>query len=118
MHPRRLARLNQLILQSVSQSILRLKDPEVGFVTILGAETSPDVSLVRIHYSVLGSDADREKTKQVLERAKSYVKREIGQLENLKRVPNVLFVYDSSTEKADRVSQILQTIHRQDANKD
>lgn len=111
MHPRRLARLNELILQTVSTAALGLKDPGLGFVTFTSAETSPDVSTARIFYSVLGGEEDRTATAQALDRAKNHIRHEIGQLENLRRVPQLLFVYDESVERADRVTRLLNSIN-------
>lgn len=113
MHPRRIARLNELILQTVSQSALNLKDPGVGFVTFTGAEITPDVSMVRLYYSVLGTEAEKTATAEALERAKPHLRHEIGKLENLRRVPNILFVYDQSVERADRVARLLNTIQHE-----
>ena len=111
MHPRRLARLNELIHQTISKSTLNLKDPGIGFLTITGAQVTADVSLARIYYSVLGSAEEREATAAALERAKPHLRREVGKLENLRKVPQLLFVYDESVERADRVSRLLHSIH-------
>lgn len=114
MHPRRMARLNELILQTVSQEALNLKDPGIGFVTFTAAEISPDVSVVKLFYSVLGTPEERAATAEALERAKPHLRHEMGRLENLRRVPNILFVYDQSVERADRVTRLLNTIHNEE----
>jgi len=113
MHPRRAARLNELILQTVSRAALGLKDPGIHFLTFTSAEISADVSVVRLFYSVLGSLEDREETKAALERAKPFFRHEIGQLENMRRVPNLVFMYDESVERADRVTRLLNTIQNE-----
>lgn len=113
MHPRRLARLNELILQTVSRAALNLKDPGIGFITITGSEISHDVSTAKIFYSVLGTPMEREATAEALERAKPFIRREVGQLENLRRVPHLIFLYDDSVERADRVNRLLNTIHQE-----
>ncbi len=113
MHPRRVARLNELILQTVSRSALTLKDPGIGFLTFTSAEISPDVSVVRLFYSVLGTAEDRVATKDALERAKPHLRHEIGKLENMRRVPNLVFMYDESVERADRVTRLLNTIQNE-----
>lgn len=115
MHPRRLVRLSELILQTVSQATLQLKDPGIGFVTITGAELSPDVSIAKIYYSVLGTPEERNTTAEALERAKPHIRSEVGKLENLRRVPHIIFIYDHSVERADRVNQILNTIHSEES---
>jgi ribosome-binding factor A len=118
MHPRRLARLNELILQTVSNLALELKDPGIGFITITGAEISPDVSVAKIFYSVLGTEQEKEATATAFERAKSHIRREVGRLENLRRVPQIIFIYDHSVERADRVSRLLNTIHDEEKKND
>ena len=118
MHPRRLTRLNELIQQTVSQIVLGLKDPGIGFITITGADTSPDVTLVKVFYSVLGTDEEREATAAALERARPYIRHEVGQMENLRRVPDLMFVYDESVERADRVNRLLHSIETEPKPKD
>jgi ribosome-binding factor A len=118
MHPRRIARINELILQTVSQEALNLKDPGLGFITFTSAEITPDVSLVRLFYSVFGTPEEKEATKEALERAKPHLRHELGKLENLRRVPNIAFVYDESVERADRVTRLLNTIqHENESDK-
>jgi ribosome-binding factor A len=113
MHPRRQARFNELITQVVSSLVPTLKDPAMGFLTITGAEISPDVSIVRIFYSVLGSEQEKEGTALALQRAKPYFRRELAKLENMRRVPQLIFVFDESAEKADRVNRILNQINEE-----
>jgi len=110
MHPRRLTRLNELILQKVSRIALQLKDPDIGLMTITGAETTPDVSLTKVYYSVLGGEKERKATAVALERAKSFIRYEVGRLENLRRVPHIEFYYDQSVENADRMNRLFKTI--------
>jgi ribosome-binding factor A len=105
--------LNELILQTVSQVALTLKDPGIGFITITGCDTSADVSLSKIFYSILGSPEEKEATAQALERAKPYIRGELAKLENLRRVPNIMFVFDDAVERADRVNRILHNLHQE-----
>ena len=113
MHPRRLARLNELIQQTISRVALSLKDPGIGFITITGSEISHDVSTAKIFYSVLGTPAEKEATAEALERAKPHIRHEVGQLENLRRVPHLIFIYDESVERADRVTRLINTINQE-----
>src|SRR5262245_57755474 len=113
MHPRRLVRLTELIQQTVSNLALGLKDPGIGFVTITGCEITPDVSVARIFYSVFGTETEKAATAEALDRAKSHIRREVGRLENLRRVPEIVFIYDESVERADRVTRILNKIQKE-----
>lgn len=110
MHPRRLVRLNELIQQTVSRLALTLKDPGIGFITITGCDISNDVSVAKIFYSVLGNAEEKEKTAAALDRAKAYIRSEVAKLENIRRVPQIIFMYDAAVERADRVNRLLHTI--------
>lgn len=110
MHPRRKARFDELICHTISRLVLTLKDPAMGFVTITGARVTEDVSTARIFYSVFGSNEEKEATKEALERAKPYIRHELAQIEHLRRVPQLVFVYDSTVEEAARVNEILHTL--------
>jgi ribosome-binding factor A len=47
-------RVNELLRESIAEEIARLKDPGLGFVTITGIDTAPDLRSARVYYSVLG----------------------------------------------------------------
>jgi len=110
---RRIERLSELIQQTVSKMILTLKDPQIGFVTITGATVTQDISLAKIFYSVLGTAEQKEATMAALDRARPHIRRELARLENLRKVPELLFVYDESVERADRVHRILETLEKE-----
>jgi ribosome-binding factor A len=110
MMPRRLERLNEFLKQQISAMIPYLKDPGLGFLTITGVDLSPDMSRLRVFYSVLGSDDDRQKTESALQRAKFQIRHELMKLENLRRIPQLEFSYDSTPERADRIQRLLMQI--------
>ena len=55
-------RVNEAVREVVSEAVGELKDPRIGFVTVTGVETSPDLRHARVFVSVLGSEAKRAKT--------------------------------------------------------
>ncbi len=116
MHPRRLVRLNELIQQTISRATLTLKDPGLGFITITDCDTSPDISLTKVFYSVIGNEEVREATALALDRAKAHIRSEVAKLENLRRVPSLVFIYDDAAQRADRVNRILNIIHKEETN--
>jgi ribosome-binding factor A len=117
MHPRRLARFTELITHKVSSLIIDLKDPAMGFVTITGVRVSNDVTLAKIFYSVLGSEQEKEATAAALERAKPYIRHELSQMESMRRVPQIMFIYDKGIERAARVNEILHSLDESSDNK-
>ena len=90
----------------------RLRDPHKGFITITRVRLSPDLKIASIYYSVLGSNEERENSKAVLSRSKSFLKHELGDRINLRVVPELRFFYDDSLDYADRISSLLHKINK------
>ena len=97
---RRQERVTELIHQEISKKIPLLKDPGLGFITVLAVRLSADFDLAKVYYSVLGTEEDRRRTQEALERAKPVIRAHLRSLENLKNAPELMFVLDHSAEEA------------------
>ena len=49
-------RVSEEFREILAEEIPRLKDPRVGFVTVLGVTVTPDLRLARVFYTTLGDD--------------------------------------------------------------
>jgi ribosome-binding factor A len=87
-----------------------LQDPGIGFITITRVQVSPDLQHARVYYSSLGDAAARKTTAKALQRAESFVRRQIGRRLRLRRSPEVEFTFDESIEHQDRVERLLQEL--------
>src|SRR5258706_8978695 len=109
-------RVADQIRAEVSGLIARdLRDPGVGFVTITRVQVSADLQHARVYYTSLGDAAARKNTARALERAGSFMRRQIGQRLRLRRAPELEFVFDESIAHQDRVEQLLQELREQAA---
>ena len=45
-------RVNESVREVISEALGELKDPRIGFVTVTGVETSPDLRHARVFVSV------------------------------------------------------------------
>jgi ribosome-binding factor A len=86
-------------------------DPGIGFVTLTRVQVSPDLQLARVYYTALGDDKARTATARALDRAASFLRRQIGARLRLKRAPELTFAYDDSIAGQDRIEQILNELH-------
>ncbi|HOE18536.1 MAG TPA: 30S ribosome-binding factor RbfA [Syntrophorhabdaceae bacterium] len=102
-------RIQDLLREEISLIIQRdLKDPGVGFVTILDVKMSEDLKTAKVMCSIYGSDEEKKKTLAALKRSRGYVKFLLGQRVKLKYTPDVSFVLDDVYEKALRIEEILK----------
>ena len=65
----RMRRVNESLRQVLSEALLELKDPRIGFVTVTGVETSSDLRQATVWVSVLGSEKKRSASMTGLEAA-------------------------------------------------
>jgi ribosome-binding factor A len=112
MQPKRSSRVGDQIKREISEIVLLiLKDPKLGFITITDVELTDDLRYAKVFYSVLGDEKERKESQQGLERAKGFIQREIGKRIRLKHVPQIIFRYDHTTERAARIEQLLKQVH-------
>ncbi len=85
-----------------------LKDPRLGFVTVVRVELAQDVGYARVYVGVLGSEKEREKSLLALKSAAGFVRRELGKRLRIHHAPEIDFRYDKGLDATDRVARLLQ----------
>ena len=101
-------RVNETIREVLGEAIAsELKDPRIGFVTVTEVDTSPDLRSARVYVSVLGDEADRERSLTGLSSSHGVLQGKIASAMRLKRTPTLTFVYDESAERGARISRLL-----------
>jgi ribosome-binding factor A len=108
-----LRRVNERIREVIADEVERLKDPGLGFVTITGVDTAPDLHSARVYYSVLGDEAQQEETEAALARASSRLRSVVGRRVRLKYVPELRFETDSAIEHGRRIEEILRGLREE-----
>ncbi len=106
----RLRRVNEAVREVLSEAVGDLKDPRIGFVTLTGVETSPDLRHARVFVSVLGSERKREQTLAALGAAHGVLQARIAAELRLKRTPQLGFQYDPSVERGVRMSSLIDEL--------
>jgi ribosome-binding factor A len=106
----RMRRVNAAVREVLSETVGELKDPRIGFVTVTGVETSPDLRTARVFVSVLGSERKRENTLAGLEAAHGVLQARIARELRMKRTPQLTFEYDDSVERGVRISQLIDEL--------
>jgi ribosome-binding factor A len=103
-------RVNEAVREVVSEAVVELKDPRIGFVTVTGVETSPDLRHARVFVSVLGSEAKRAKTLDGLAAAHGVLQARVARELRMKRTPQLAFEYDPTVERGVRMTQLIDEL--------
>jgi ribosome-binding factor A len=101
-------RVNETIREVLGDAIATgLKDPRIGFVTVTGVDTSPDLRTARVYVSVLGDEEERKRSLAGLRSSHGVLQAKIAGAMRLKRTPTLTFEYDDSVERGDRITRLL-----------
>jgi ribosome-binding factor A len=112
-------RVGEQIRDELSALLTRgaVHDPGIGFITLTRVKVSPDLQVARVFYSSMGDDKARKETAKALTRATPFLRRQIGSILRLRRVPELEFRFDVSIEQQDRIEQILRDLHEEEAQR-
>ena len=89
-----------------------VRDPGVNAITITRVSMTADLQIARLYYSVRDDENRREAT-LALRRARSYLRRKLGERLGLRLVPEIKFLYDDSLEQQQRLDSIFKEIELQ-----
>jgi ribosome-binding factor A len=104
-------RLAEEIRHEVSLMLAgELKDPRLsGPVDVTEVRVTPDLRTVRVYVSLAQeSESERADTIEGLKAAAGFVRHELVERLQLRRVPEVFFIRDERKEYGDRIEQLLR----------
>ena len=117
---RRLARLNEQIKREISE-LLRseVRDPRVGLPTVTAVEVTQDLWLARVYVRPGPTNEEDSHAKMLdgLATAAPFIRRELGRVLKVRRVPELRFLPDRTLEETFRIERILQDVRPERADK-
>ena len=112
MAPHRIERTAEQIQHLVSELLeRRIKDPRLALISVTKVKLSPTMREATVYVSALGGLAVRDEVLAGLDRAKGFVRREVGQRLKLRNVPELYFKWDESLESGDHVLALLDELN-------
>jgi len=86
-------------------------DPRLSGVSITAVETSQDLRLARVYFSMLGDDAEVQQALRAFEKASGYLRRELASRVQLRYMPELIFRFDDSLATGGRIETLLHEIN-------
>jgi len=115
-NPRTIARIEGAIKRRIAHCLqFEVADPRAGFVTIIDAELTPDLSRVTVRWSVLNPDREQVRVEKMLDHARGFVQRKMGRVISLRRMPRLNWKYDNSALEASRLDELIRGAQVKDA---
>jgi len=112
---KRCDRVADLLHKEIAELVFRrVKDPRTASVTISGVEVSGDLKHARVFFCLMGRSADEEAKKNAVsgfEKAKGFIRQELGRRLSLRYIPQLEFTYDTSFEHGEKIERLLKELH-------
>ena len=104
----RMERVNSEILKHLLEIIKNMNDRRISgqIITISYVDTTADLKLARVGIQT----NDSKNVCELLNKSKSYIRRELASKINMKSTPDVVFYEDKTEENASRIEQLLKQI--------
>jgi ribosome-binding factor A len=104
-------RFDELFRQEINAILTReVDDPKIGFATITGVETQPDLRHAKVTVSVIGPADQRRATIVAMGKAMPLVRHELGKRLRMKRIPEFHLELDETLERGTRVLRLLDEL--------
>ncbi len=116
----RAVRVAELVRAEIAQLLAKgLKDPRVGFVSIMAVKMSPDLGYANVYVSVYGTDKEMRDSLVGLRNSAGWIRRELGRRLKLRLTPEVRFFEDKTLEEVFHIEEVLKDLkdsEEQEAN--
>ena len=107
----KIERLNNLFIKELSEIImLKVKNPILKNVNITSVSITNDLSYAKVYFTCLLDDKKEEILKS-LNKASSFVRKELCNRVEIRKMPEITFLYDESIEYGNNIENIIKRIN-------
>ncbi|MFQ6773417.1 MAG: 30S ribosome-binding factor RbfA [Clostridia bacterium] len=108
----RMERLNGSIKKVVLEVInTRLDNPAIPpSVSVTRVDTTPDMSISRVHIDCLGTDAERQAMLRAVKSAGGLIRGEVSRRIQIRITPRLEFYLDEGDKHSQRIEEIFKSI--------
>lgn len=105
-------RLNTAFVEKISEIIHNdIKDKDINMVTITDARVTNDLSFLKVYFTTL--DTDRKKVITSLNKANSFIRSKLCEKMDIRKMPEIHFVYDESIDYGKKIEEIIERINNE-----
>lgn len=118
MDERRGGRVNHAIQRELGSLIEGLSDPRLSQMTsVTSVEVNRDLSIAKVHVSVMGTDAEQEDTLEALRSAATKLRMEISHAIVIRYMPKLTFIIDNTMQSGADMDQLIDRVIGEDSQR-
>ncbi len=107
----RRAMIDENVKRELSMIVRELKDPRINMMTsIISVQVAKDMAHAKVFVSVMGDEAELANTIKGLKSAEGFIKRELSSRLDIRNMPALTFVPDTSIAYGAHINKVLNEI--------
>jgi len=115
----RAERVAELVRKEIAQLILDgLKDPRIGFVSVMAVRMSPDLKYANIYVSLYGSESERKGSLVGLQNSARWLRGVVARNLKLRYAPEIRFFPDDTLDRVFHLEEVFKQLHREEEGPD
>ena len=104
-------RINNNFVEAISKILHDdMKDKTAKDITITDVKITNDLSIAKVYFTSMNTDID--KVLLSLNRANGFIRSRLCEMVKIRKMPELIFVYDESIEYANKIEGIIERINR------
>lgn len=108
----RATRVAEEIRKIVAELLMKgVKDPRIGFVSVMAVKMSPDLGYADVFVSLYGSETEKKRSLAGLRNSSGWVRREVGKRLRIRVTPEIRFAEDTTLDNVYRLEDKFKEIH-------
>lgn len=111
MRDHRSPRLNEQFKREISSILSRkVRDPRVGHVLVTEVRVTADLWVAKVFFRLLDGDRSPDEVLEGLVAAAPFIRKELGKILSIRRIPEIRFQYDTTLDSAIRIEAVLREV--------
>ena len=109
----KIERLQNEFVEKISKIIKEeVKDKTIDFVTITYVRISSDLSYAKVYFTCLDTEKKKD-IEKALNKASKYIEIKLSNIVDIRKMPELTFVYDDSIEYGNKIEDIIEKINHE-----
>lgn len=112
-------RVGELVREEIARLIVKgLKDPRIGFVSVMSVRMSPDLKYANVYVSVYGTESARKSSLVGLQNSASWLRGVVARNLKLRFAPEIRFFPDDTLDRVFHLEQVFRELHEEEGAPD
>lgn len=112
----KLKRIGSEIAQELSQiCALEANDSLLHTITITAVEVTNDLGLAKVYFTSLLEKDQKQLEKELNDDTASYLRTQIADRIDIRHTPKIRFIYDNSISYGNKIEELINEIHSEEA---